>query len=79
MINIDVGRQLLVDDFLIASTNNTKRSWYQAKLLKDINPVLRPTEPWETVIDVGHPRLILIILTHSSSSSPTPYLAEWRG
>jgi hypothetical protein len=53
VIRIDLGRQLLVDGFLIASTNNTRRRWYQAKLLRDINPVLRPSEPWETVIDSG--------------------------
>lgn len=53
VINIDLGRQLLVDDFLIENADNTKRTWYQAKLLKEINPVLRPTEPWETVIDSG--------------------------
>lgn len=53
VINIDLGRQLLVDDFLIESTDNTVRTWYQAKLLNEINPVLRPTEPWETVIDSG--------------------------
>lgn len=40
IITIDVGRQLFVDDFLIDSTNNTKRRWYQAKLMQDINPVL---------------------------------------
>lgn len=28
VIRIDLGRQLLVDDFLIASTNNTRRRWY---------------------------------------------------
>lgn len=45
VIPIDLGRQLFVDDFLIATTNMTRtlhRARYDAN-----NPVLRPDQPWE--------------------------------
>lgn len=46
VIPIDVGRQLFVDDFLIAETT-LKRVWHRP--VKDpSNPVLRPETPWET-------------------------------
>ncbi len=46
VIPIDVGRQLLVDDFLIASTN-LRRTHHQATYYEH-NPVLKPDQPWET-------------------------------
>ena len=52
VIRVDAGRQLFVDDFLIANATNTRRQWYQAQLLPT-NPLLRPSRPWETVIDSG--------------------------
>jgi hypothetical protein len=45
VILIDVGRQLFVDDFLIARTDLT-RSFHAAKY-HDVTPVLRPDQPWE--------------------------------
>ena len=46
VINIDLGRQLFVDDFLIEESSLYRtfhRATYHAA-----NPVLTPTEPWET-------------------------------
>lgn len=46
VINIDIGRQLFVDDFLIEESSLYRtfhRATYHAA-----NPVLAPTEPWET-------------------------------
>lgn len=44
VIPIDVGRQLFVDDFLIARTNLT-RTTHRAQYHE--SPVLRPERPWE--------------------------------
>ena len=46
VIPIDVGRQLLVDDFLIARTSLT-RTFHQAAW-HPASPVLEPDKPWET-------------------------------
>jgi hypothetical protein len=45
VIPIDVGRQLLVDDFLVEHTT-LRRSFHAAAYVPD-NPVLRPDRPWE--------------------------------
>lgn len=45
VIPIDVGRQLFVDDFLIAETS-LARTWHHATY-HDANPVLTPEKPWE--------------------------------
>ncbi len=45
VVPIDVGRQLFVDDFLIAETMLT-REFHQA-VKHEGNPVLRPEKPWE--------------------------------
>ena len=45
VIPIDVGRQLFVDDFLIAETT-LKRVWHQP-VKCEMNPVLKPEKPWE--------------------------------
>lgn len=45
VINIDVGRQLFVDDFLIESTT-LKRVWQQPRKFTG-NPVLKPEKRWE--------------------------------
>lgn len=45
IIDISVGRQLFVDDFLIENTDLTQE-FHQAK--KDPQPVLYPETPWET-------------------------------
>lgn len=47
VIVIDVGRQLLVDDFLIAQTD-LKRTWHLPELDPG-NPLLKPDKPWEMV------------------------------
>lgn len=44
-INIDTGRQLFVDDLLIAQTD-LKRVWHSAELV-DNNPILKPETPLE--------------------------------
>ena len=45
VIPIDLGRQLLVDDFLIEKTD-LKRTFHTPKPHKD-NPILKPEQPWE--------------------------------
>lgn len=45
VIPIDVGRQLFVDDFLIAETN-LRRTFHTATY-HQATPVLRPDKPWE--------------------------------
>lgn len=45
VIDIDLGRQLFVDDFLIAETN-LKRVWHQP-VKHEGNPVLKPEPSWE--------------------------------
>jgi hypothetical protein len=46
VIPIDVGRQLLVDDFLV-ETNSFKRTFHRATN-HAVNPVIRADHPWET-------------------------------
>eukprot|EP01052_Picozoa_sp_SAG31_P011760 SAG31_NODE_674_length_12909_cov_25.961124_7_plen_194_part_00 len=48
-INVDVGRQLFVDDFLLdsARSEGVRRVHHNATYREETNPVLRPTEPWE--------------------------------
>jgi hypothetical protein len=45
VIPIDVGRQLLVDDFLIESTT-LRRTFHSAEYYAG-NPILKPDQPWE--------------------------------
>ncbi|MBM4047158.1 MAG: hypothetical protein FJ279_18805, partial [Planctomycetes bacterium] len=45
VVPIDVGRQLLVDDFLIEHTTLT-RTFHLAEYHGE-NPVLKPDKPWE--------------------------------
>lgn len=45
LIPIDVGRQLFVDDFLIAETS-LQRTYHRAKY-HEKTPVIRPDKPWE--------------------------------
>ncbi len=45
VINIDVGRQLFVDDFLIENTN-LARTYYSA-VKSENNPILTPEKEWE--------------------------------
>ena len=45
VIPIDVGRQLFVDDFLIADTTLTRR--FHQPVYHAANPVVRPDQPWE--------------------------------
>src|SRR5262245_65169049 len=46
VIPIDLGRQLFVDDFLIAETS-LERTYHLARY-HPASPVLRPDRPWET-------------------------------
>jgi len=46
-IPVDLGRQLLVDDFLIAETN-LQRTFHKTETW-DGNPVLRPDKRWERI------------------------------
>ena len=45
VVNIDVGRQLFVDDFLVADTT-LKRTHHKA-VYTPKNPVVKPDRPWE--------------------------------
>ena len=45
VIPIDIGRQLFVDDFLIASTTLDRR-WHNAAYYPS-NPILPIDKPWE--------------------------------
>jgi hypothetical protein len=49
VVPIDVGRQLFVDDFLIADTNLT-RTFHRAEY-HPASPVLHPEQPWELADD----------------------------
>ncbi|MCM8825503.1 MAG: glycosyl hydrolase family 32 [Candidatus Omnitrophica bacterium] len=49
IVNIDVGRQLFVDDFLIEKTE-TKRVFHRPELHPS-SPVLVPDKPWEKTYD----------------------------
>lgn len=51
VIPIDVGRQLLIDDFLIEETS-LMRTWHQATY-HPANPILRPEKPWELRDDLN--------------------------
>jgi len=54
VIQIDVGRQLLIDDFLIEETT-LKRTYHKAEYI-EANPVLAPDKPWECDTESqGHP------------------------
>lgn len=50
-IDISIGRQLFVDDFLIESTT-LDRKWYQATYYEG-NPVFSPTTAWEMMNNKG--------------------------
>jgi hypothetical protein len=50
-INISVGRQLFVDDFLIASTTMGRTYHYPEYYAS--NPVLQPDKPWENLGTAG--------------------------
>lgn len=45
VIDITIGRQLFVDDFLISSTD-LKRTWHRAEYHQS-NPILKPEKDWE--------------------------------
>src|SRR5690349_20675677 len=45
-VSIDVGRQLFVDDFLIAEAAHVRRTFHKPRL-HDSNPVLKPETPVE--------------------------------
>ncbi len=45
VVPVDVGRQLLVDDFLIDETS-LKRSFHLATMYEG-NPIVKPDQPWE--------------------------------
>ena len=49
-INIDVGRQLFVDSFLIANagTHGVRTVHHNPTYHDAVNPVLAPSEPWES-------------------------------
>ena len=47
VIDIHVGRQLFVDDFLVDSMSGVTRTFHSARYATADNPVLRPDRPWE--------------------------------
>ena len=46
LINITKGRQLFIDDFLIASASGIATTFHTARYY-DENPVIKPDQPWE--------------------------------
>ncbi len=64
VININTGRQLFVDDFLIADTDLT-RTWHKAEKYEG-NPVMAP----ETEIELGRPTETNPSQTYSAVSAP---------
>lgn len=56
VIGIDVGRQLFVDPFLIdsAASSGLTTTYHSPKYRDDVNPVLKPDQPWEGVMYKGH-------------------------
>ena len=46
VINITIGRQLFVDDFLVRNTSGVMRTFFPIDY-DSHNPVVAPTEPWE--------------------------------
>ena len=49
-VDISIGRQLFVDDFLIDSMTNLTRRYHRAEPYTN-NPVLKPDQPWEQRAD----------------------------
>src|SRR6185436_17116191 len=47
VVPIDVGRQFFIDDFLVESSTNIKRTFHLAEYYTN-NPVLIPDKPWES-------------------------------
>ena len=47
LINITVGRQLFVDDFLVENMSSTIRQTFHTAEYYEGNPVLVPDQPWE--------------------------------
>ena len=50
-VDISLGRQLFIDDFLIAEANASAgiaRAYHAPQYAESVNPVLAPTKPWET-------------------------------
>ena len=48
LINITIGRQLFVDDFLIESLSNAQRTFHSAQYdTAATNPIITPDKPWE--------------------------------
>lgn len=47
LINITIGRQLFVDDFLVESLSNAQRSFHSAEYDEASNPIIEPDQPWE--------------------------------
>lgn len=62
VIPIDVGRQLFVDDFLIAETTLT-RTYHAAEYWPE-NPILKPDQQWETgPPSQGHPAPVAMVFS----------------
>jgi hypothetical protein len=47
VVPIDIGRQLLIDNFIIESSTNMRQTFHIAEAYP-ANPVLAPDQPWET-------------------------------
>ena len=82
VIPIDIGRQLFVDDFLIATTD-LKRTWHSAQKFAG-NPVFKPTTPEEigpadsqrAVCYLGHGG---VFYDSTAQRFKMWYTADWRG
>jgi hypothetical protein len=56
-INIDVGRQLFVDAFLVdGGSKGIRTVYHDAEYQDQVNPVLAPTELWEGRPPKGEPK-----------------------
>jgi len=75
VVPIDTGRQLLVDDFLVAQTN-LQRTFYQAQY-HPACPVLKPDKPWEK--QPGPPRRV--VRKHCAQTFPLtfPFIIRLAG
>ena len=75
-INVTVGRQLFVDDFLIQNSSGVSTRFYTAKYY-DKNPVLKPDQPWEGTVAMpfsGVSRATGLVL--SSAPHAPPHLPD---
>ena len=57
LINITIGRQLFVDDFLVQNMSSLSRTFHTAQYYED-NPVLVPDQKWEVTPHRHQPSIV---------------------